>query len=90
MAAIAAPATRAVPRRRPRRSRPDAGPGAGQRAHEHDPLDAEVEHPGALRDQFAEAGEEDRGAGGDGRRQYGDDERRGEDVGHGEGDGVMG
>ena len=74
----------------PGAARPDAGAGAGEGAHEHDPLDAEVEDPGALGDQLAETGEEDRGPGGDGRRQHGDDECRGEDVGHGEGDRAIG
>ena len=39
------------------------------RADEHHPLDAEVEHAGALREQLAERGEQKGGAVGDGGRE---------------------
>ena len=62
--------------------RPDAGAGAGEGAHEHDPLDTEVQDPGALCDQLTETGEEDSGTCRYGGRQHRDDECRGEDIGH--------
>ena len=61
MAAIAAPGHQRGRGADPGAPRPDAGAGAREGAHQHDPLDAEVEHPGPLGDQLAETGEEDRG-----------------------------
>ena len=80
----AAPAARAAAAPTQALPGPDAGPGAGQGPHEHDPLDAEIEHPGALGDQLAKTGEENGGTRGHSGRQHGDDECRGEDIGHGE------
>ena len=47
----------------------EADPEAGQRAHEHHPLDAQVDDPGALREDLAERREQQDGARGDPRRE---------------------
>ena len=50
------------------------GPEAGDRAQQHHPLDAEVEHPRALGEQLAERGEEERCPVDDRRREHHDEE----------------
>ena len=51
------------------------GPEAHHRADEHHPLDAEVEHAGALGEQLTERGVEQRRSVGDRRREHDDQDR---------------
>ena len=54
-----------------------------ERAHEHHPFDAEIEHAGALAEQFAQTGVEDRGASRNRRREDRDQEGDRPDAIHG-------
>ncbi len=51
------------------------GPEAHHRADEHHPLDPEVEHAGALREQLAEGGVEEGRPVGDRRGEHDDEDR---------------
>ena len=69
---------------RPRVAGAGRGGEPGERAHEHHPLDAQVENPRPLGEDLAQGGKQHRGPRADGRREH-----RDRDRGHREASGLI-